>query len=141
MVSIMDIKIPAVAVHRDVVIPVARQPSKSRVLVEPISAGGIRDDPEELVASQVIDPWQRCAPPRFRSLFDGQVRERFVVFCQASSINYFALTESLPQLHHSTHYLRELCSEMSRGSFRLAISKAIFDLTESEHLLTEQRVC
>src|SRR5688572_15873253 len=56
--SITHVEVAPAGVGRDVVVAVARQPSEPGVAVEGVPTSGVRDDPEVLLAAQVVDPRQ-----------------------------------------------------------------------------------
>jgi hypothetical protein len=58
-VPVPQVQVPATGVERDAVVAVAGQPAESGVAEERVAAGRVGDDPEVLLAAQVIDPGQR----------------------------------------------------------------------------------
>jgi hypothetical protein len=56
---IVDIIVLAVGIIRDVVIAVACDAEHLRILIEAVAAAGVGNDREEIVASEIIDPWKR----------------------------------------------------------------------------------
>jgi len=64
--AIVNREDPPAIVDRSVVVPVAREPTHLGVTVEAVAAAGVRDEPEELLGPQVIDPGVR----RVRRLYD-----------------------------------------------------------------------
>src|SRR5208283_770392 len=63
--TVLHVEVPAADVGRNVVVPVASQPPKARIAIEAISAGLVRDEPEEVLAPQIVDP--RVGGPRCRN--------------------------------------------------------------------------
>ena len=57
--GVIDIEIPSAIVHRHTVVAVAGDSAELRVLVERVSAGGVRDQREEILISKIVDPWPR----------------------------------------------------------------------------------
>ena len=55
----LDVVEPAAVVAGDGVVTVAQKPLEFRVPVEAVAAAGVGDHAEEILAAQVIDPWQR----------------------------------------------------------------------------------
>src|SRR5665811_1890826 len=53
------VEIAPAQVERNVVVAIAREPAQASVTVERVAAGGIRDDPEIRLATQVVDPGKR----------------------------------------------------------------------------------
>jgi hypothetical protein len=58
-VPVTDVQVAATGVRRNPVVAVAGQPSEPGITVERVAAGGVGDDPEELLAAEVVDPWER----------------------------------------------------------------------------------
>ena len=54
--AVVDVEVPTAGVVRDVVVAVAREPTHARIAVEGVPAGGVRDQREELLGPQVVDP-------------------------------------------------------------------------------------
>ena len=59
-VTVLDVEIAAVVVHRHVVVAVACDAAELRVLVERVASGSIGDEREEVLVAQIIDPRPRC---------------------------------------------------------------------------------
>ena len=59
VVVVAEVQVAPAEVERCVVVAVARQPPQPRVPVERVAAGGVRDDPEVVLAAEVVDPGQR----------------------------------------------------------------------------------
>src|ERR1039458_8977737 len=55
---VAQVEIAAADVEGDVVIAIPRDPAQTRVAVEGIASGGIGNDSEIFLASQIVDPWQ-----------------------------------------------------------------------------------
>jgi hypothetical protein len=58
-VPVPQVQVPAARIEGDAVVAVAGQPAESGIAVERVAAGGVGDDPEVLLAPQVVDPGQR----------------------------------------------------------------------------------
>ena len=54
--AVVDVVVAAADVGRDVVVAVARQPPQPGVAVEAVAAAGVRDEAEELLGAEVVDP-------------------------------------------------------------------------------------
>ncbi len=61
---VTEVEEAAAGVARCVVVPVPRQSSEPGIPVEGVPTGGVRDDAEEVLAPQVVDPGQRCVGAR-----------------------------------------------------------------------------
>ena len=55
----LDVVEPAAVVAGDGVVTVAQKTLEFRVPVEAVAAAGVGDHAEEILAAQVVDPWQR----------------------------------------------------------------------------------
>ena len=58
-IAILDVEIASTIVHRYVVVTIAGDTTELRILVEAITAGGVRDQREEILVAQVVDPGPR----------------------------------------------------------------------------------
>ncbi len=63
-VVVADVQVSPAQVERRVVVPVAGESPQAGVAHERVAAGRVRDDPEVLVAAEVVDPRQRRVGPR-----------------------------------------------------------------------------
>ena len=70
---VAEVEVPAAEVERRVVVAVTGEPAQARVPVEGVSARGVRDEPEELLAAEVVDPRQGRVGTRDDVLAPGVV--------------------------------------------------------------------
>src|SRR5450759_41066 len=61
---VAEVDVPAAQIERRVVVPIARQPAEPGVAVERVPARRVRDDPEVLLAAEVVDPRKRSVGMR-----------------------------------------------------------------------------
>ena len=59
-ITILYIEVNTIGVHLTVVIAISGNTKKFCILIECISAGSVRDQAEEALGSQIVDPGKRC---------------------------------------------------------------------------------
>jgi hypothetical protein len=67
-VSILDIEVVTVAVDRGVIVTVTRQSHELGISVETVAAGCVRDEPEEVLRTEIVDPRQGSLRRRYHIL-------------------------------------------------------------------------
>ena len=58
-VAVLDIEVSSAIVHRYIVVAIAGDTTELGILVEAVAAGGIRDEREEILIAQIVDPGPR----------------------------------------------------------------------------------
>src|SRR6478736_357776 len=71
--AVVDVEVAAAGIRRHVVVAIARQTTHLRVTVEAVPAALVRNEPEELLATQVVDPRVRGLGCRDDVFFTGVV--------------------------------------------------------------------
>ena len=55
----MDVIIFAVGIYRNIVVTVACDAQKLGILIKAVASAGIGNQGEEILSSQIVDPWKR----------------------------------------------------------------------------------
>ncbi len=61
---VAQVEVATALVYRHVVVAIPREAAQPGVPVEAVAARGVRDDAEEVLAAEVVHPWQRGVGPR-----------------------------------------------------------------------------
>ena len=57
--TIFDVEVAATIVHRYVVVTIAGDTAELRILIEAVTAGSVRNQREEVLVAQIVDPGPR----------------------------------------------------------------------------------